>query len=129
MAARTPEDVDRLFGEALNAGDLEALVALYEADATLMPSPGNLAHGAAAIREALAGFIAGKPRMTLAPRVVAQAGDLAVTAARWELSTTGPDGKPATMNGQSVEVVRRQADGRWLFAIDLPFGAGEAAPS
>jgi uncharacterized protein (TIGR02246 family) len=126
MAARIPEDVDRLFGEALNAGDLEALVALYEADATLMPSPGNLAHGAAAIRQALAGFLAGKPRMTLAPRVVASAGDLAVTATKWELSMTGPDGKPATMNGQSVEVVRRQADGRWLFAIDLPFGAGEA---
>jgi hypothetical protein len=26
------------------------------------------------------------------------------------------------MNGQSAEVVRRQADGRWLFAIDFPFG-------
>jgi ketosteroid isomerase-like protein len=28
------------------------------------------------------------------------------------------------MTGQSVEVVRRQPDGRWLFAIDLPFGTG-----
>jgi uncharacterized protein (TIGR02246 family) len=128
MAARTPEDVDRLFCDALNAGDLGALAALYEPNAALMPSPGSLAHGAAAIREALSGFLAAKPKMTLVPRVVAQAGDLAVTAARWELSTIGPDGKPATMSGQSVEVVRRQADGRWLFAIDLPFGAGAEQP-
>jgi ketosteroid isomerase-like protein len=35
---------------------------------------------------------------------------------------TGQDGKPASMNGQSVEVVRRQPDGRWLFAVDFPFG-------
>jgi ketosteroid isomerase-like protein len=37
---------------------------------------------------------------------------------------TGPDGKPATMTGESVEVVRRQPDGSWRAVIDLPFGAG-----
>jgi ketosteroid isomerase-like protein len=26
------------------------------------------------------------------------------------------------MSGRSVEVVRRQADGSWRFAIDFPFG-------
>jgi ketosteroid isomerase-like protein len=54
---------------------------------------------------------------------VAQSGDLAVLTAKWELSMTGQDGKPAQMTGQSMEVVRRQSDGRWLFVIDLPFGA------
>jgi uncharacterized protein (TIGR02246 family) len=113
-----------LFAEALNAGRLDDLVALYEPQATLMPSPGNLVTGAAAIREALAPFVAGKPSMSLTPRVIAQTGDLAVVTAKWDLAMTGPDGKPAKMSGQSVEVVRRQPDGRWLFAIDLPFGTG-----
>ena len=36
----------------------------------------------------------------------------------------GPDGKPAEMTGQSLEVVRRQAGGHWCFVIDEPFGAG-----
>ena len=58
---------------------------------------------------------------------MAQTGDVAVVSAKWELSVTGPDGKPATMTGQSVEVVRRQSDGRWLFAIDLPFGVEAGA--
>jgi hypothetical protein len=31
------------------------------------------------------------------------------------------------MNGQSVEVTRRQSDGSWLFAIDMPFGAEAGA--
>jgi uncharacterized protein (TIGR02246 family) len=124
MTARTPEDVDRRFADALNAADLDALVALYEPQASLMPMPDKLVTGSAAIREALAAFVAGKPHITLTPRVVAQSGDIAVVSAKWQLSMTGPDGKPANMTGQSVEIVRRQPDGRWLFAVDLPFGAG-----
>jgi uncharacterized protein (TIGR02246 family) len=123
MATQTPEDTDRRFAEALNAGRIDELVALYEPQATLMPAPGKLVSGPAAIRAALAQFIAGKPKMSLTPKVVAQSGDLAVVTAHWDLAMTGEDGKPARMSGQSLEVVRRQTDGRWLFVIDLPFGA------
>ena len=122
MAARTPEDVDRLFAEALNAGNLDALVALYEPEASLSPAPGKQVSGHAAIREALGQFVAAKPRMELSARVVAQSGALALCTARWKLVMTGQDGKPQEVAGQSLEVVRRQPDGRWLFAIDEPFG-------
>ena len=43
---------------------------------------------------------------------------------QWQLGMTGPDGKPVELAGRSVEVVRREPDGRWLFAIDEPFGVG-----
>ena len=122
MTARTPDDLDRLFAGAMNAGDLEALVALYEPQASLTPAPGKVAVGIDAIREALGGFLDGRPKMALSPRVVARSGDLALLTSKWELTMTGPDGKPAQMHGQSVEVARRQPDGNWLFAIDLPFG-------
>src|SRR5207249_1628149 len=36
MPARTPEDCDRLFAEHVNAGDLEALLALYEPGCSLV---------------------------------------------------------------------------------------------
>ncbi|HXX84745.1 MAG TPA: SgcJ/EcaC family oxidoreductase [Casimicrobiaceae bacterium] len=122
MPARTPGDVDRLFAEALNAGNLEALVALYEPEAVLMPQPGMLVHGIDAIRESLAQFISGKPKISLKPRLNTYTSDLAIVSATWELSMTGPDGKPVNMAGQSVEVMRRRSDGTWRFAIDLPFG-------
>ena len=127
MPARKPEDVDALFAQALNGGDLDGLVALYEPQASLMPSPGKIVVGAAAIREALAAFIAAKPKITLSPRVVSQTGDLALVTAKWELSLNGEDGKPAQMHGQSVEIARRQADGSWRFAIDMPFGVEAGA--
>ena len=122
MAARTPEELDRLFAGAMNAGNLDALVALYEPQASLTPAPGKVAVGVDAIREALGGFLAGNPKMTLTPRVVSRAGDLALLTSKWEITMTDADGKPAELHGQSVEVARRQADGNWLFAIDLPLG-------
>jgi len=127
MPARNPAEIDTLFVNALNAGDLDALIALYEPQAALMPSPGKLVNGTAAIRDALAGFLAAKPSMSLSAHTLAQAGDTALVSATWQLSLTGSDGKPATMSGTSVEVLRRQPDGRWLFAIDFPFGAAATA--
>jgi len=127
MPATSPEQVDQLFAAALNAGDIDALVALYEPQASLTPSPGTTALGATAIRAALSGFLAAKPTIRMVSvRVVAQAGDLALVTAQWDLALTGQDGKPAQMSGQSVEVLRRQNSGQWLFAIDEPFGVGAA---
>ncbi len=122
MPARSPEELDRLFSEALNAGDLEALVALYEPEATLTPQPGQVITGTKAIREALRAFVATKPTLTLEVKTLAQTGDIALTSAKWELAGTGPDGSPVKMSGHSVEVSRRQPDGAWLFVIDTPWG-------
>ena len=128
MVKGNPVELDRLFEHALNAGDIDALVALYEPQAALMPSPGNVVVGAAAIREALAGCLAAKPTITTSGKLVAQTGDVALLANRWTLNMTGPDGKPTTMTGNAVEVARRQPAGHWLFAMDMPFGldAGQA---
>jgi len=127
MAARKPEEVDRLFERAMNAADSDALLALYEPQASLMPSPGTVVVGTPAIREALAAFIAGKPKIALAPRLVSETGDLALVTAKWELEIDGPDGKRAKMNGSSIEVLRRRSDGSWRFAIDMPFGVEAGA--
>jgi len=122
MVKGNPVELDRLFEHALNAGDIDALVALYEPQAALMPSPGNVVVGAAAIREALAGFLAAKPTITTSGKLVAQTGDVALLANRWTLNMTGPDGKPTTMTGNAVELARRQPAGHWLLAMDMPFG-------
>jgi uncharacterized protein (TIGR02246 family) len=122
MAARAPEDLDRLFAAALNSGDIEALMRLYEPQAALRPAPDQVVQGHAAIRSALNGFLAMKPTIELSPKILGQSNDIALVTADWTLKGTGPDGAPVQMSGRSAEVARRQADGTWLFAIDTPWG-------
>ena len=58
MPATTPEQIHRLFEEAFNAGDLDALMELYETDAALIAQPGSIASGGEQARAALQGFLA-----------------------------------------------------------------------
>ena len=67
MPARRPEDLHRLFAEALNAGDADAVMALYEPGASLVPQPGQVATGTEAIRAALDGFLALKGTVSSKP--------------------------------------------------------------
>jgi uncharacterized protein (TIGR02246 family) len=122
MTARSPEELDRLFSAAPNAGDIEALMRLYEPQAALRPAPGQVAQGTAAIRAALTGFLRMKPQLAVTSRLLGQGNDIALMTGRWTLKGTGADGNPVQMTGQSAEVARRQPDGSWLFVVDAPRG-------
>ena len=43
MPAQKPEECDNLFEKYVNEGNLDALVDLYEPNATLVPAPGQAA--------------------------------------------------------------------------------------
>ena len=123
--ATTPADVDRLFGEHVNAGDLDALVDLYEADATLGQLDGTAVRGRRAIREALKGLSAAQAKIEMnVVKVVEGGSDVAVLMNDWRMKAVAADGKPVEMTGKALEVVRRQRNGRWRFVIDLPYARG-----
>ena len=123
MPATSPEQCDILVGQAISAGDVDAAVALYEPGATFVPEPGKTVTGTAAIREVMADFIALKPTLKVDVTLVVQSGDTAVLYSQWNLTGTAPDGSAMDMAGKGQEVVRRQANGNWLFIIDNPWGA------
>jgi uncharacterized protein (TIGR02246 family) len=122
MTARTPEDCDRLFAEYVNAGDLDALIELYEPRASLIQQDGTAVTGHAAIRAALGELLGANPRIQMKTAKLAKSGgdDLAILYSEWALASNAPDGKRTEMAGRSVEIVRRQPDGSWRFAIDDP---------
>jgi len=123
MIAHSPADCDRLFAEHVNAGDLDALLALYEPGCSLAQSDGGVAKGHAAIREVMQRLIAMRPVMrTEVTKVVQTGDDLAIVYNDWRLTATRQDGTPLERAGKALEVVRRQPDGTWRFAIDDPFG-------
>jgi uncharacterized protein (TIGR02246 family) len=128
LPATEPEQIHRLFEQAFNAGDIESLMALYEPDATLIPQPGTVAEGTAAIRDSLRWFLDRGGKITLDTKLVLCVGDLAFLANRWSLTGgTMPDGSPAELGATTAEVARRQPDGTWLYVIDNAWGDQAAA--
>ena len=122
MPARTPEECHTAWMEAFNAGDLDQLMGFYEPDCVLVPQPGQVVTGTDAVRQALQSFLALKGTMDLRLRRALQNGDVALLVSDWTLAGKGPDGSPVSLGGTTTDVVRRQADGTWRYAIDSPLG-------
>jgi uncharacterized protein (TIGR02246 family) len=124
MKADSPEHVIELFTEALNGGNVDGAMALYEPAATFAPQPGEEVKGHEAIRAELDLFIALKPRMQGEITKVLTAGDVALVMNRWQLEGTTLNGAPVEMRGHSADVLRRTPDGDWRILIDDPWGGG-----
>lgn len=106
-----------MFVEAFNSGGIERIMALYEPGAVLVAEPGRAVNGREAIREEYAKLLEGDPRMTVETLGVYQAEDgIALMHGRWSMTSAGGE-----TSGRNSEVVRRQVDGSWLFAVDNPF--------
>jgi ketosteroid isomerase-like protein len=120
MAAQQPDQVIEEFVKHFNAGDLDGLLDnLYEGDAVLVPEPGPATiSGTAALREVLQAFIGMNGTMKIVSATAYPHGDIALTHSHWRLDV--PDGEG--MEGTTAEVVRRQPDGSWKYAIDNPWG-------
>ncbi len=122
MKSLSPLDAVTQFVNAMNKGDLEAALSLYEPGASLVVQPGVVATGASALREALSKFAALKPILTSEAHQVVEAGDVALYCSRWSLRGTDPTGNQVRMNGRSSDILRRQSNGSWLIALDNPWG-------
>jgi uncharacterized protein (TIGR02246 family) len=121
MRAHSPEEVHRLFAKAFNAGDVEALVGLYEPEAVLVPQAGARATGRDAIRRALAGFLSAFNTIELKTGGIVERDGIALVYSDFTLHGTGTDGQPTTLVGHGTEIMRRHTYSGWLFAIDDPF--------
>ena len=126
MPAMSPEQIHREFEQAFNAGDLEALLDLYEPDAALIPQPGVVAVGLDQIGPALQGFLDLGGKISLDTKEVVTVGELAYLTNRWSLAGTNPDGTPLQMGAVTAEVARKQDNGSWLYVIDNAIGDAAA---
>ena len=125
MPATTPDACDVALAEYIGAGDLDAIVALYEPAAVLIDAAsGAPLEGHAAIRQSFAGLLAAKGRIECRVVKVVRSGELALCYNDWTGSMVGPDGQRTQIGGRAMEVVRRQADGTWRYVLDDPNARG-----
>ncbi len=117
MPAKTPAELDQLFEQAIRAGDLDAVLGLYESGAAFPNAQGEIKTGLEAVRQEMAPFAAMKPEIKMNIKKIVQAGDIALIHNEWSMPAQ-------SMSGYAIEVARRQADGTWRFVIDDPFTVG-----
>jgi ketosteroid isomerase-like protein len=124
---RTPQEVPTMFERLFNAADVDGLMRLYGKDSVFVPAPGVELRDPLAIQGALQKFLATKLPMNIKVRQIYAAEKTALIVFDWTMEGVGPDGKPMKMAGTGTDVVTRQSDGTWLYAVDNPMGITPAA--
>ena len=114
-----PADFPKAFEEALNVGDLNAILALYDEAATLRTQSGEARSGAAAVRSEMEQLIAAGARITNTLRHVLVSGDVALIIVDFVLRLGTAEG-PTEVSGTATNVLRRDPHGRWHMAIANP---------
>ncbi len=115
-------EINELFVEAMNAGDLELAMTCWDEDTVFQTGPGTEpVRGMSDLRDALKAFIDLKPHLSVEEVHRVEAGDVVLVALKWHISGTGPDGEPLEIEATDSNVFCRQPDGTWKIRIDNPF--------
>lgn len=117
-----PSRLPFAFEEALNAGDVDAVQALFHPDATMRTVTGDVVTGAEQLREETVRTVALKARLTNTHKHTFIGGDTALLILDWTLEATLPDGTRISPAGSTAAVALRSADSSWLFTVLNPLG-------
>ncbi|HVS04188.1 MAG TPA: nuclear transport factor 2 family protein [Thermoanaerobaculia bacterium] len=101
--------------EAFNAGDVDAIVALYGAEARLLPPNAELTRGLDAVRQTFGGWIEAGLKGDLATVETVVVGDLGYRLGTF--TVLGDDGSEID-RGKFIEIWR-QIDGEWVITEDI----------
>ncbi len=116
-----PADFPGAFKKALNAGDLDGVLALYEGSATLRTRSGEVRSGEDAVRFETAQLVAAGARIANTLRHAPVGGDLALIIVDLTLRLETPD-EPMQLAGTATNVLRRDPRGGLLMAISYHQG-------
>ena len=113
---------DSAFAASANAGNVDGVVAVYAANAALLPPNLPPQKGHSAIRSFWGGFLdAYTVRFELESDTIEGRGDLAYNMGHYRF-TAVPKAKanPGVADeGKFLEVLKRQPDGTWKYVVDM----------
>ncbi|PWK76190.1 nuclear transport factor 2 family protein [Aminobacter sp. AP02] len=111
-----PTEMNETFAAIRNSGDVGGLLALYEEDSQLLvDASGSGFTGKAAIAEEFERLVRIPGTMTSRNTFCVEHGDLALLRA--DFAIVNEEGT-TLYSGFTAEIVRRQADGTWLYVVD-----------
>jgi ketosteroid isomerase-like protein len=104
-----------VWAEAFNAGDIEAVAAMYTEDTRILPPNGEMALGRDVVRATFGGMADAGIKGELQPVEAMVAGDMGYRVGTYSL--TGPDGSPID-SGKFIEIWKL-VNGEWLITNDI----------
>ena len=122
MFATTPLEAVKELDDALERGDLEAVLNFYEDDAVLVVEPNRLARGKKDIREFFTYLFTLSPRARQIKTQVIESGDIALFISKWVFSGSDGNGQPFSREAIATCVFRKNADKKWRLVIDNSLG-------
>ncbi|MFZ0522975.1 MAG: DUF4440 domain-containing protein [Candidatus Acidiferrales bacterium] len=130
------KNADTQWAKTAASKDVDATIAFYSDDASLLPPNAPMASDKASIRAAWAGMLApGTSLSWQATKVeAARSGDLGYVMGTYQLESKDVAGKEEADRGKFVEIWKKQADGSWkaavdIFNSDLPVVAAKPEPA
>lgn len=122
MTVPNPAALHSATEDAFNRGDLDALVALYDEDASLVEMDGSVARGLDGVRRVWADFVGLGGRISMTTRYCVEQGDLALLSNAWRFTS-----EAMSFDSASAEVAVRGPDGTWRYLVDNPTGGATVA--
>lgn len=118
VLAQSPQDIvqqaNEKWNQALNGGQLEQLVALYDDAATVSPGNGALIEGKDGIKSLFAGFIEGKVHNhQIETKSVIADGDQISQVGYWNAEGFDAEQNPIAFGGVLVTVLQKNDEGEW----------------
>ncbi len=120
-----PNQGHEIFKKALNNKDLEALVDIYADDAVMVAVGGQEIRGKEAIRVFFTETVKSVDNFTFETVFRANYEDTVVFRSKYTVIFNTPGGDKVVQSTGGIEVLRRQADGNWLFVVDHHFGSAD----
>ncbi|MCC9309490.1 SgcJ/EcaC family oxidoreductase [Kitasatospora sp. RB6PN24] len=117
-----PAKLPVLFQDALNAGDVEGVLALFAPGAGMRTVVGEHITGTEALRAEIAGTVAARGKLTNVPRHTIVGADTALLVTDWTMEVDDPGGERIAPTGTTANIARRHTDGGWRFTLLNPLG-------
>lgn len=117
-----PAQFNETWARAFNSGVLENILSLYE-DHSIFAVGDTVVTGLESIGTELKKFLAAPGSIEGVNNFHLVLGDIALLRADWLLRD---DSGNVLMSGSSAELIRKQADGSWKYAVD--HASGSSAP-
>lgn len=109
-----------MFEQYFNAGDLDAVMTLYEKEARFVSQSGETLVGCDAIRKVLGALIDAKTQLHSRVLRAVSVGDIAHLYTDFEGTTIDSSRKTVPVRSKAIEVLRRQPEGDWKLIMGDP---------